>query len=452
MSRRPLFAIAVAVASVLSPLARSATADSTSDQQKLVKIAAQLTQMEEQASLLDEQFLQAQSEANQAKADVAATEAKIVELQQQLTVTQSHVSELALQQFANGGTVGGLGTLLGDRSTATYSLERDQATKTAFADGQDSIDQLGAGVDELNKQKAALARQQAVARKNTALALARQDDLANRTAALIKLQSDTSAQFGADKLAEAVAAQQAALEAKQAAQAKADAASAAAQAAKDKAAADSAAAAKAAADRAAAAAIASAARPASNRGAPNPTLPAGPQAGVAPSAGKAVGPSGQSGGADGQPSRSGSQAGGAGGQSGASTNPPATPTPQPVAAPPPPASGAAAAVRAAIGQLGVPYVFATSSPGHSFDCSGLTMYAWAQAGVSLPHSARAQYAMLPHVSQADVQPGDLLFFYSPIHHVAMYIGNGQMVEAPATGLTVRTRAVNWSTVVGIGRP
>jgi cell wall-associated NlpC family hydrolase len=80
------------------------------------------------------------------------------------------------------------------------------------------------------------------------------------------------------------------------------------------------------------------------------------------------------------------------------------------------------------------------------------MWAWGQAGVSLPHQARQQYAMLPHVSQADIQPGDLLFFYNPIHHVALYIGNGTMVEAPATGLTVRTRAVSWGTVVGIGRP
>ena len=91
------------------------------------------------------------------------------------------------------------------------------------------------------------------------------------------------------------------------------------------------------------------------------------------------------------------------------------------------------AINAAMSQLGVPYVYATSNPGVSFDCSGLTHYAWGQAGVYLPRNSRAQAAATPHVPIADAQPGDLLFYYSPISHVGIYLGGGQLVHAPDTG-------------------
>jgi cell wall-associated NlpC family hydrolase len=110
------------------------------------------------------------------------------------------------------------------------------------------------------------------------------------------------------------------------------------------------------------------------------------------------------------------------------------------------------AVQAALAQQGVPYRYATSSPGVGFDCSGLTAYAWAQAGVGLPHQSRAQYASIPHVPKEQAQPGDLLFFYSPISHVSIYLGNGAHVHAPNTGTVVNVSSVNWGKVVGVGRP
>jgi cell wall-associated NlpC family hydrolase len=110
------------------------------------------------------------------------------------------------------------------------------------------------------------------------------------------------------------------------------------------------------------------------------------------------------------------------------------------------------AVQAALGQQGVPYRYATSIPGVGFDCSGLTAYAWAQAGVGLPHQSRAQYASIPHVPKESAQPGDLIFFYSPISHVSIYLGNGMQVHAPNTGKTVTVAPVNWGKVVGVGRP
>jgi cell wall-associated NlpC family hydrolase len=100
----------------------------------------------------------------------------------------------------------------------------------------------------------------------------------------------------------------------------------------------------------------------------------------------------------------------------------------------------------------VPYKFAAESPGVAFDCSGLTKYAWAQAGVYLPHQSASQYASTPHVSKDQVQPGDLIFYYSPIGHVGIYIGGGSMIHAPRTGDVVKVSNVNWGKVVGVSRP
>jgi cell wall-associated NlpC family hydrolase len=118
-----------------------------------------------------------------------------------------------------------------------------------------------------------------------------------------------------------------------------------------------------------------------------------------------------------------------------------------------PVSGrAGTAVNAAMGQLGVPYKYATSNPGVSFDCSGLTHYAWGQAGVYLPRNSRAQAAALPHVDPSQAQAGDLIFYYSPISHVGIYLGSGQLVHAPNSGTTVKVANVNWSKVTVVARP
>jgi cell wall-associated NlpC family hydrolase len=101
-----------------------------------------------------------------------------------------------------------------------------------------------------------------------------------------------------------------------------------------------------------------------------------------------------------------------------------------------PASGRAeVAVQTALAQVGDPYVYGAAGP-DSFDCSGLTMYSWAAAGVSLSHSSSVQATQGVPVSISDLMPGDLIFYYSPISHVGMYIGNGQIVHAPHPGLSV----------------
>lgn len=118
---------------------------------------------------------------------------------------------------------------------------------------------------------------------------------------------------------------------------------------------------------------------------------------------------------------------------------------------PAPNEQAQVAVDAALSQVGKPYQWGAAGP-DSYDCSGLMMWAWAQAGVSLPHNSGMQYEATTRVAQSDIAPGDILFFGSPIHHDAMYIGNGQMVEAPYSGQFVRVVSASRSDYVGAGRP
>ena len=117
-----------------------------------------------------------------------------------------------------------------------------------------------------------------------------------------------------------------------------------------------------------------------------------------------------------------------------------------------PASGrAAAAVSYAMAQVGDSYVYGAAGPS-AWDCSGLTMVAWAQAGVALPHSSSAQYGSGTHVAASDLQPGDLVFYYSPISHVGMYIGNGLIVHAANPGAGVRVSELYSMPYVGAVRP
>jgi cell wall-associated NlpC family hydrolase len=116
----------------------------------------------------------------------------------------------------------------------------------------------------------------------------------------------------------------------------------------------------------------------------------------------------------------------------------ASPTTAAVAAAPvaAPTWAAQVAVDTALAQQGKPYVWGGAGPS-SYDCSGLVQYAYGAAGISLPHSSNMQSSIGTPVAYGDLQPGDLVFFYSPVSHVGMYIGNGQMVHASTYGQPVQ---------------
>ncbi|MET0764536.1 MAG: NlpC/P60 family protein [Blastococcus sp.] len=149
---------------------------------------------------------------------------------------------------------------------------------------------------------------------------------------------------------------------------------------------------------------------------------------------------------------------------------PAPPAGNPTPAGPADTSAAQVAIAAAMSQLGVPYAWGGGGsygpgPGQApdlgvigFDCSGLTQYAYKQAGISIQRNSRAQYASLPKVDSDDLQPGDLVFWATDpgnpgtIHHVAIYLGNAQIVEAPESGTVVKVSAMRWRNYAGAVRP
>ena len=112
-----------------------------------------------------------------------------------------------------------------------------------------------------------------------------------------------------------------------------------------------------------------------------------------------------------------------------------TPDPVPDFVPPANVSAAGIAVQAAYSVVGTPYVFGSEDPSIGLDCSGVTVYAWRQAGVGLPHSAQAQYSSFPRIPLSTVQPGDLIYYGNYGPHIAIYVGGGMIIHAssPAPG-------------------
>ncbi|SCL23160.1 Cell wall-associated hydrolase, NlpC family [Micromonospora nigra] len=109
------------------------------------------------------------------------------------------------------------------------------------------------------------------------------------------------------------------------------------------------------------------------------------------------------------------------------------------------------AIRTACAQIGKPYVFGTTGP-NTFDCSGLTQYAYKAAGIYLTHFTGAQWNEGKAISRADARPGDLVFFFSDLHHVGLYLGNNQMVHAARAGKPVNVSSITTMPLAGFRRP
>ncbi|MFU8873488.1 NlpC/P60 family protein [Micromonospora sp. SL4-19] len=126
------------------------------------------------------------------------------------------------------------------------------------------------------------------------------------------------------------------------------------------------------------------------------------------------------------------------------------PTKSSSAGSPPAVSGSAGvAVRYAYGAVGKPYVYGADGP-NGYDCSGLTLAAWRAAGKSLPHNAAMQWDATTRISRSSLSPGDLVF-YSGLGHVALYVGSGQIIDAPSAGRNVNKRDMNIMSIAGYGR-
>ncbi|MFI2646142.1 NlpC/P60 family protein [Micromonospora fulviviridis] len=126
------------------------------------------------------------------------------------------------------------------------------------------------------------------------------------------------------------------------------------------------------------------------------------------------------------------------------------PAPSSSAGSAPAVSGSAGvAVRYAYGAIGKPYVYGADGPS-GYDCSGLTLAAWRAAGKSLPHNAAMQWDATTRISRGSLQPGDLVF-YSGLGHVAIYVGSGQIIDAPSAGRNVNKRGMDIMSIAGYGR-
>ncbi len=382
-------AAVIAVGSLLSS-ATVANAGAVGNQKaKVDQLADQLDSLENRLGQLDEDYGAAQDRKAELDREIADSQARIAEQEARLGELADVLGDIAVDKYVSGSALD-LSPLFSNAAAYSEAEQRDSLSRLALDSGSGSTDEMLALAEDLAKEQAALSRKQQQVADLVA-------SLDSKLAEAEKLQSEfeqklVSAKAELGDLIEQERERRAEL-------------AAAAEIAKQKQAAAGAAAAAASSNSAAA----------------------------APRGGGTAGDTGD-GSSSANPSSSGSGDTGLGSSA------------------PPVSSMAGIAVNAASSQLGVPYRFAAESPGVAFDCSGLTKYAWGQAGVYLPHQSGAQYGSTPHVSQSEIQPGDLIFYKSPIGHVAIYIGGGSLIHAPRTGDVVKVAVVNWSKVVGIGRP
>jgi cell wall-associated NlpC family hydrolase len=401
VSRSAFAAVAAASLTFVGVVPVAASSGDIKD--KIEQVADEIERLEAKVDQYAEDYAVAVDNKAQLDIEVTEAEARVAAKQAEVDAVNADLSNMAIEAYVGGGRGGTLTTLMSGGAGPNDAVQREQFSDVAYNSGAETtndyeqlvreLDAEKADLEDKRDQAAALAEQIASSQSNAEQSI---DDLNEKKA-------DYEVRYG-----EALAAERKARE------------EAAAREAQEQIA------------RAQAAAAAAAARPA----APGSSGSNGGGRGGGSDAGTSGG---------GEPAGGGDSSGGdsSGGGGGGGVDPNAG------------AGGGSSlgqiAVNAAMGQRGVPYKFAASSPGVAFDCSGLTKYAWGQAGVSLPHQSRAQYAASPHVSMANLAPGDLIFYYSPISHVSLYIGGGQVVHAPATGDVVKVSGLSGN-AIGATRP
>jgi cell wall-associated NlpC family hydrolase len=388
-----VFPVALVVALVVPAMTPTTASAQSVDQQRqrVEEIVDMLERLEERANQLGEDYVEAIDNKSRLDGEIGEAEERVAEKEAEIGELRSNLGEMAQRSFVGGGSAP-LGPLFEDAANLNDALKREELARVALNAGNASTDELHALVTELDDEKQELSSKREEVQQLAASLTTAQAETESLTTEYTQARADAEAKLGKLIVEEEQrrARESARLLQQQVAASQSQATS-------------------------------------------------GGSGGGSPQSGGST----QSGG--------GTGGGGAVSSGGSAASPAAA---APVAAPAAPAvsSRSGRAVQAALGQQGVPYRYATSNPGVSFDCSGLTAYAWGQAGVHLPHQSRSQYASVPHVPKAQAQPGDLIFFYSPISHVSIYLGNGMQVHAPNTGSHVKTGSVNWGKVVGVGRP
>lgn len=386
-----LLAVGVAGALVLGATSSAVQADGVDDAQaRVAQIADQLERLGEEVDQLGEDYVTALYDQDQATQAVTEAQASVAAKQADLDQLRGQLSVVAVNAFVSGGNTSTFASMLTSAGGISEGAQREHLTQVALDAGAESTDELDALVADLEDEQARLEREQARAEELTRQVESARQSAESKVAEYQQALTDAQTELGAALQAEQQRREEAALAA---ARAQAQAAAA-------------------------------------------PATPSGGAAGVATAPrGRGDSGSGSSGSGSSGSGSSGTESGGA-----------------PAPSAPPPSSKAGIAVQAALSQQGVGYRYATAEPGVAFDCSGLTSWAWARAGVYLPHQSRAQYASTPHVSKEEAQPGDLVFYGSPIGHVGIYLGGGQLVHATRPGDVVKVAAVRWGSVVGVGRP
>jgi peptidoglycan DL-endopeptidase CwlO len=369
-----------------------------------------VAQLNDKLGQLVEDYDAASAQLEQTKKAASATQATLAEAQKDLTAAQGRLSDRVTQIYKRG-RVSVIDTLLGAGSLKELATRVGLLTRVGRQDGA-LVAEVTSYRDQVLQRKTALADQQ----KKQAVFASQAE--ASKKAVEAQLAENKRLLAGKEQqVAELEAAEQA-RQAELAAQAKLAAQKAAKKAAADKAAALEAQAKSRLAQLAAAAATTT--TKASGNGSGTTAKPA--------------------------PSKSTTT----------TIAPPEDDSSSPEDAtqsdnsPVPSSANGAKAVELAMSYMGVPYVWAGADPS-GFDCSGLVMYVYAQLGVDLPHSSRMQYECGTHVSRSELEPGDLVFFGSPIHHVGMYVGDGNMINAPYTGVTVRIESVDRGDYTGATR-
>jgi cell wall-associated NlpC family hydrolase len=391
---RPL-GVFVGIALLFSMVTVSASwADPLGDKKaEAARIQEQLDKQGEKVSILAERSNRARLKVSEVDGSLAKAQAEVARSDERLQLVRGRLAEAAVLAYVHGGSNSLIGHLA--RGGQDDMIVRTQYLRVASADQRRIIGEVRAAKDDFQSDKSRLEAE----RRAAARAAGEAESASAAAAAAEDAQRAVLGQVTGE-LTDLVAAEQARKEA------------------------------EAARNRPAPAAILAAPGPAlaveggpAITEAPRVPNPAGAPVAAPPAAAKAAPAQGA----------------------------PASAAPAAV-----PASGkGAVAVAEARKQLGKPYVYGGAGP-DNFDCSGLTRWAWKAAGVSLSHSAYDQWFETTRVPVDQVQPGDLLFFgddgVESIHHNAIYIGGGDMIEASQTGTPIRIRGWRSVDLVGAGRP